>query len=322
MKRYYKPMLAQLANVPFTSKEWLFEIKWDGFRAISYINHELEVRSRNNKELRYTFPELKELSTLTRDTVLDGEIVAMHEGKPDFQALLERNKTNSAQDIEYITRKYPAIYVVFDILEKDGKSLVHLPLVERRRILKENVGEGKSVVLSEFIETEGEAYFQAALKRSLEGIMAKKTNSPYELGVRSSNWLKIKKTLTCDCVIFGYTKGEGYREQTFGALILGLYEGGRPVFVGKVGTGFSQSVIELLLKAFEGFKTEEKTLQSVDVLEEVTWLKPELVCEVTYQVVTRDGKLRMPRFRGLRADKPPIECTLDQIKQQSGQYRD
>jgi bifunctional non-homologous end joining protein LigD len=314
MKRYYKPMLAQSAKTPFTSKEWIFEIKWDGFRAISYINDELEVRSRNDKELRYTFPELQELSTLTRNTVLDGEIVAMHEGKPDFQTLLERNKSTSTRDIEYMARKYPVIYIVFDILEKDGNPLLHLPLIERKRILKENVGEGKNVVLSEFIEMQGEAYFQAALKRGLEGVMAKKIDSPYEPGIRSSNWFKIKKALTCDCVIFGYTKGEGARQQTFGALILGVYEAGKPVYVGKVGTGFSQSTMETLLKAFENLKTEQKALQDIDVPEEITWLKPELVCEVAYQSVTKDGRLRMPRFHGLRADKPPFECTLSQIR--------
>jgi DNA ligase D-like protein (predicted ligase) len=314
MKRYYKPMLAQTAKAPFTAKEWVYEIKWDGFRAISYINDELEVRSRNNKELRYTFPELRELRILTRNTVLDGEVVAMHEGRPDFQTLLERNKGTSTRDIEYVARKHPAIYVVFDMLEKDGKPLLNLPLIERKKILKENVQEGKSVVLSEFIEMEGETYFQAALKRGLEGIMAKKIASPYEPGMRSSNWLKIKKALSCDCVIFGFTKGEGAREQTFGALILGLYDTGKPVYIGKVGTGFSQDTMETLLKTFESLKTKNKALQDAEVPEKITWLKPELVCEVAYQSITNDGKLRMPRFHGLRADKPPLECTLSQIR--------
>lgn len=314
MRRYYKPMLAQSAKTPFTAKEWVFEIKWDGFRAISYINDELEIRSRNNKELRYIFPELRELRILTRNTVLDGEVVAMHEGKPDFQTLLERNKGTSTRDIEYVARKHPVIYVVFDILEKDGKPLLNLPLIDRKKILKENVQEGKSVVLSEFIEMQGEAYFQAALKRGLEGIMAKKITSPYEPGIRSSNWLKIKGALSCDCVIFGFTIGEGAREQTFGALILGLYDAGRPVYIGKVGTGFSQDTMEALLEIFESLKTKNKAFQDAEVPERVTWLKPELVCEVAYQSITNDGRLRMPRFHGLRADKPPLECTLNQIR--------
>jgi DNA ligase D-like protein (predicted ligase) len=312
-------MLAQSAKAPFTSKNWIFEIKWDGFRAISYTSGgEIEIRSRNDKELRYTFPELEELGSLTGNTVLDGEIVVMQHGKPDFQALLERNRANSTRDIRYETAELPAIYVVFDMLEKDGKPLVHFPLFERKRILKESVREGKNVIVSEFVETEGESYFQAALQKGLEGIMAKKIVSPYESGMRSSNWLKIKETSTCDCVIFGYTKGEGDREKTFGALILGLYDPSKRlyVYVGKVGTGFSRNVIELLLKTFSGLRIEEKTLQDVDVAEEVTWLKPELVGEIVYQSVTKDERLRMPRFRGLRVDKPSMDCTLDQIRSQ------
>jgi bifunctional non-homologous end joining protein LigD len=178
------------------------------------------------------------------------------------------------------------------------------------------VREGKNVIVSEFVETEGESYFQAALQKGLEGIMAKKIDSTYEPGMRSSNWLKIKETSTCDCVIFGYTKGEGDREKTFGALILGLYDPSKRlyVYVGKVGTGFSRKASELLLKTFSGLRVEGKTLQDADVAEEVTWLKPELVGEIVYQSVTKDGRLRMPRFRGLRVDKPLTECTLNQIR--------
>jgi DNA ligase D-like protein (predicted 3'-phosphoesterase) len=152
------------------------------------------------------------------------------------------------------------------------------------------------------------------VKKGIEGIVAKKKTSLYEPGVRSDSWLKIKKILVCDCVIFGYTKGTGSREATFGALVVGLYDGDKPVYVGKVGTGFSDSTIESLLKAFEPLRVAEETLEVADVPEEVTWLKPELVCEVGYQTVTNDGKLRMARFRGLRVDKNPSECTVDQIK--------
>ena len=319
MSRRYRPMLAQSANAPFTSKDWIFEIKWDGFRSISYVSGgQVEMRSRNDKELRNTFPELEEVSSLAEDVVLDGEIVAMQAGKPDFQTLLERSNVNPARDIRIEAARHPAIYVIFDVLEKEGKPLLHLPLFERKRILKESVREGKNVILSEFVEEEGKTYFQATLERGLEGIIAKKIDSPYEPGIRSDNWLKIKQTLTCDCIIFGYTKGEGDREKTFGALVLGLYDTIKRVYVyiGKAGTGFSQNVIELLLKVFEDLKVERTTLQGVDIAEEVTWLKPELVCEIVYQSVTKDEKLRMPRFRRLRVDKPATECTIDQIKSQ------
>jgi len=315
MTRSYKPMLAKLAHQPFSSEEWFFEIKWDGFRAIAYVNEELSLRSRNGKELKYNFPELEELQQLTSNVVLDGEIVVMKESKPDFQALLERGQATSLVEIELQAKRSPVVYVVFDILEKDDVSLVDLPLTERKRILKDSVREGRHVLLSDFVEEKGEAYYNVALEKGLEGIMAKKKDSVYEPGVRSGNWLKIKKLRSCDCVIFGFTKGSGARAETFGALLLGLYgDDGKPVYVGKVGTGFSQTMLKTLSERFQRLKTGKAPF-SVDVPDEVTWLEPALVCEVGYQVVTRDARLRMPRFLGLREDKLPSECTLDQVMQ-------
>lgn len=308
-------MLASPAEASFSSKDWIFEVKWDGIRAISYIDEELRIKSRNDIELKQNFPELQELKTLIANAVLDGEIVVMREGRPDFQTLIERSNATDARDIEYMAQKYPATYVVFDILEKDGKPLVDLPLMERKTLLKGFLKQGKHVILSLFVEEEGEAYYELAVRKGIEGIMAKKKNSPYESGIRSRNWLKIKKLQSCDCVIFGYTKGTGFRERTFGALILGLYDESKPVFVGKVGTGFTDRDQERLLEAFKLLVVEEKTLEGVDVPEEVTWLKPQLVCQVIYQSVTKDGKLRMPRYCGLRLDKTPAECKTDQIRQ-------
>jgi DNA ligase D-like protein (predicted ligase)/DNA ligase D-like protein (predicted 3'-phosphoesterase) len=315
MKQFYKPMLAQSAERPFNSKDWIFEVKWDGIRAISYVNDELNIRTRNNKELRYNFPELEELKNLTRGAVLDGEIIVIQEGLTDFQIVIERSKLTSIRDIERMGREFPATYVVFDLLEKDGTPLIDLPLMERKKLLSEVLKEGKHVVLSVFVEEEGEFYYQEALKKGVEGVMAKRKGSRYTPGVRSENWLKIKKLLSRDCVIFGYTEGEGKRKMDFGALILGLYEENKPVYVGKVGTGFSQEKISQLKKTFQKLISPERTLEGVDVEEEVTWLKPELVCEVVYQIVTRDRRLRMPRFRSLRSDKEPHECTLEQLKQ-------
>jgi DNA ligase D-like protein (predicted ligase)/DNA ligase D-like protein (predicted 3'-phosphoesterase) len=322
MRQHYKPMLAQQAKGPFTSKDWIFEIKWDGIRAISYINNNLSIRSRNDKELRYNFPELQELKNLANNIVVDGEIVVVREGKADFQSILERRQATSTQDIENRMPLDPTTYVVFDILEKDGEPLIGLPLMERRRILSQRLKESEHVALSIFVEEQGEAYYEIALRKGMEGVMAKRKDSLYFPGVRSNDWLKIKKILTCDCAIFGYTTGEGSRGQTFGALILGLYDSGKPVYVGKVGTGFSRNDLQLLANTFNGLETEEKTLEGVDVLQKITWLKPQLVCEVVYQTVTRGSKLRMPRFQRLRADKTPPECTLEQImKSNLEEYR-
>jgi len=311
----YQPMLAKDALQPFSGKDWIFEIKWDGYRAIAYINADLSLKSRNGKELLPNFPELEELKQLARNVVLDGEIVLMKEGKANFQALQERAKESSPRFIQAQTARFPATYVVFDILEKDVVSLVDLPLTERKKELAASVREGKHVVLSDFVEEKGEDYYRIAQERGIEGIMAKKKDSIYEPGARSESWLKIKKLLSCDCVIFGYTNGTGARANSFGALVLGLYDNqGKPIHVGNVGTGFSDQTIKALSEKLEKLETEKPQL-STNLPGQVTWLKPLLVCEIQYQVLTNDGKLRMPRFRGLRTDKSPSECTLDQISQ-------
>ena len=326
MRQHYKPMLASQADSAFNSKDWIFEIKWDGIRALSYIDAELSVRSRNDKELLQSFPELRELSHLAPKTVLDGEIVIVKGGETDFQALLERSKTVLFDNSRFAQPQEQATYIVFDILEKDGKSLLDIPLDERKKILKTSLKEGKHVLLSDFVEEYGEAYYEAALKKGLEGVIAKKKDSHYEPGIRSRNWLKIKKIHSCDCVVFGYTLGQGGRSATLGALILGLYDNEEPVYVGKVGTGFSDTTLQDLISALKSLETQKKTLGDVDVPEKVFWVEPKLVCEVAYQTVTKDFKLRMSRFRGLRVDKNPSECTIGQVKgaslQEYGSKRD
>lgn len=312
-RHIYKPMLAKISPEAFTDKNWLFEIKWDGFRAICYIEESFSVKSRAGNELKHNFPELEELKRLAKNLVVDGEIVVMHEGKPDFQTLLERGQAVSDSEIRRQQVRAPAVYIVFDVLEKDGNSLTHLPLVERKKVLKDSLKEGSNVLLNDFIEEKGEAYYQLVLEKGLEGVMAKKKDSCYEEGLRTGSWLKIKKTKTCDSVIFGYTKGEGAREKTFGALIVGLYSAdAKPVYVGKVGTGFNEQTLKLLMSKFERLKTGSPVFQD-EGMEQVTWLQPKLVCEVGYQVVTRDMRLRMPRFQRLREDKTPEECTVDQL---------
>ncbi len=312
MKKY-KPMLAKTAVSPFSSKDWLFELKWDGIRAISYNNDELSIKSRNQKELKNNFSELSELKNLANNVVLDGEIVSIKDGKVDFENLLKRVQATSSNEIKYLQAKYPVLYILFDILEKNGETLINKPLVERKKILEETVKEGKHVIFSIFIEEKGEDYFKATIQKGLEGIMAKKKNSIYEPGKRSTNWLKIKMIKECDCVIFGYTKGTGKRETTFGALILGLYDERTPIFIGKVGTGFNEKSLKFLTKKLQTLKVPKKTMQDVDISDEITWVNPILVCKIGYQTITSERKLRMPRYLELRSDKEPLECKIDQI---------
>jgi bifunctional non-homologous end joining protein LigD len=311
-RHIYLPMLAKVAEEAFSDKDWVFEVKWDGFRAIAYVETPFSLKSRNGKELKQNFPELEELNKLAHNIVVDGEIVVMREGKPDFQSLLERGQAVSTGEIQRQAGRAPAVYIVFDILEKDGKSLTNLPLIDRKKILKESLQEGANVLWCDFIEEKGEAYFQLALDKGLEGVVAKKKESLYEEGMRTGSWLKIKKLKTCDCVIFGYTQGTATRKKTFGALLLGVYDNSSPVYLGKVGTGFTQAMIGVLMDKFEKIVIEKAPFKP-EAGDAVTWLEPKLVCEVAYQVVTRDVRLRMARFKRLRDDKPPEQCTLDQI---------
>ncbi len=305
-------MLAQEIDKPFSSKDWIFEIKWDGFRAIAYINHEVNLISRNDIDLIRNFPEIKELKDLTRNVVLDGEIVIIKDGESSFQAVQERGKAVRIEDIEKERSKAAAEYIVFDILEKNGKSLINLPLMERKRILQDSLEEGEYITLSDFMEDKGEIYYQAAIENDLEGVIAKRKDSKYHPGLRSSEWLKIKKTKSCDCVIFGYTKGTGIRAKTFGALILGLYDKKTPIFIGKVGTGFSEETLQTLMSEFNDIAVDKAPFNP-GISDDITWLKPKLVCEINYDLVTKDRKLRMPRFHALREDKSHSKCTINQL---------
>jgi bifunctional non-homologous end joining protein LigD len=312
-RHIYKPMLAKVAEEAFSDKDWIFEVKWDGFRAIAYVEEPFSLKSRNQKELKQNFPELQQLSKLAQNLVVDGEIIVMREGKPDFQSLLERGQAVSTREVLRQADRSPAIYIVFDILEKNGKSLTKLPLMERKTILKDSLAEGSSVLLCDFIEEKGESYFKLALEKGLEGVVAKRKDSQYEEGLRTGSWLKIKKLKTCDCIIFGYTRGEAVRAKTFGALLLGVYDKeDKPVYVGKVGTGFTQQMIGVLTDKFEKIKSLPAPFKP-EAGDVVTWLEPKLVCEVAYQVLTRNMRLRMARFKQLREDKPPEQCTIDQL---------
>ena len=311
---FYKPMLAKPISKPFSSKDWIFETKWDGFRAIAYVDDSFYIQSRNAKELKYAFPEMEELRQLAKNVVIDGEIVVMKEGKVDFHALQERGHLISDRDVQRLMVQSPATFIVFDIFEKDGKPLIDLPLIERKTLLKESVKEGSHVIINDFVSEKGEQFFQAVLQHDLEGMVAKRKDSVYEQGLRTGSWPKVKNLKTCDCVIFGYSKGEGARESTFGALVVGLYDKQcKPVYVGYVGTGFTDKLLTDLLSQFQTIKSDI-ALFEVRSMETVTWLEPKLVCEVIYQVVTKDCRLRMPRLHVLRIDKEPKECTIDQLE--------
>ena len=310
----YRPMLAESAEAPFGGAGWLFEVKWDGIRALAQVGEKLQILSRNDNDITHKFPELFELTKKTSKVVLDGEIVVMKAGRPDFQAVAKRVQASKPGDIERESRESPCTYVVFDILEKDGVPLMEKPLSERKKILKESLIEGEHVVVSSYVLETGEAYYEAVTAKGLEGVVAKRIDSPYRQGQRSREWLKVKRVRTVDCVVVGYTKGTGNRAESFGALLLGLYDKYTLTFVGRAGTGFTDKTLRELLAAFRPHETDEQQVTVPDIPSNSTWLKPELVAEIGYQNLTDDNRLRAPRFIRLRTDKTPGDCTIAQVK--------
>lgn len=310
----YQPMMARTTEKPFNDPEWLYEVKWDGIRAIAYVDGEISLRTRNDKELITKFPELNELTELASNVVLDGEIVILTDGLPDFQAVASRNQASNSRDIEVGASERPATYIVFDLLEEDGVSMIDQPLHERIEALKKHLKPGKHVIQSQPIQEQGTEYYQAAVQKNLEGIIAKRRTSTYQPGVRSPDWLKIKKVKTCDCVIFGYTPGTGNREGSFGALLLGLYDEGEPRYVGRVGTGFSDSDLNSILTRLEEISVEKPWFDEPDIPSGSKWVQPKLVTQIGYQEVTQDQRLRAPRFQGFRDDKPAPLCSITQIR--------
>jgi DNA ligase D-like protein (predicted ligase)/DNA ligase D-like protein (predicted 3'-phosphoesterase) len=309
-------MMARTIERPFNDPDWLFEVKWDGIRAIAYVGETVSLKTRNDKELITKFPELNELSQLTSRVVLDGEIIILNDGKPDFKAVVTRNQVSNSREAQAKAAESPATYIVFDILEVDGESVIDHPLSRRIELLRKHLKPGKHVIQSISVPKLGVEYYGAVIKKELEGIIAKRKDSTYQPGTRSPDWLKIKQVKTCDCVIFGYTPGEGNRRDTFGALLLGLYDEGKPIYVGRVGTGFSDKDLISTTRLLENLKTENHWFEEEDIPQSSIWVKPKLVAQIGYQEVTKDQRLRAPRFQGFRDDKPAQLCSINQIRPQ------
>ncbi len=313
------PMLATLVDEPFDSEEWLFEIKWDGYRAIAFLNKgSVQIASRNNKPFDEKFYSIHDaLSSFKLNAIFDGEIiVANKDGKADFSAL--QNWRSEADGILQ--------YYVFDILWYEGRSLVSLPLAERQKILEKVLPENDSIILSKHIVTDGIAFFQSAEKLGLEGIIAKKASSIYLPGKRSKDWLKIKTQLRQEVVIGGYTLNEG-SSKLFSSLLVGVFEKDQLVYTGKVGTGFNNKDQKTMMKTFKALIIAETPFTiKPDVNKpsrfrpdppkaHAVWLKPQLVCEVAYRELTNDGVMRHPSFQGMRTDKSADKVVLEKEAQ-------
>lgn len=289
-------MMATLVKAAFDSDEWIFEIKWDGFRAIAEVNFtDIYLYSRNNLSFNTRFPTVYEsLSRLGMQAIFDGEIVALDkEGKSQFQLIQNYQRTGKGN----------IVYYVFDLLYYNGHDLTGLPLWQRKELLKKILPNDPTIKYNDHIVKEGNKFFALVKKKELEGIIAKKADSTYLPGVRGRDWLKIKTVKQQEVVIAGFTEPHAGRKH-FGALVLGVYQKEELVYVGHTGGGFNdknlrQIIIKLkpLVQKKSPFRIIPKTNAPVK------WLKPQLVCEVKFQQWTNDGVMRMPVFLGMREDK-------------------
>jgi bifunctional non-homologous end joining protein LigD len=295
------PMMATLVDEPFDDEDWLFEIKWDGYRAICTVREDgsLTLVSRNGLDFLRQFPDMRGLSGAwtSLPIVVDGEIVSIDsKGRSSFQRLQEgRNALN---------------FVAFDLLYADGKDLRKLPLEERKDRLTRAIADKDLVIYSKHVLGDGCALFDQAQRQSLEGIIGKRRDSPY-VERRSRDWVKIKAQLEQECVIGGFTEPRGSRKG-FGALLLGLYDRGKLLYVGHVGTGFNTKLLTSLTADLR--RLERKTTpfaNPVDSNTKAHWVDPKLVAEVRFTEWTRDGFMRQPAFLGLRVDKDPKSCVRE-----------
>jgi bifunctional non-homologous end joining protein LigD len=311
------PMLAEGGHPPFDHPDWQFEPKLDGIRTLAYIGTEgTRLISRTGRDQTERYPELNNLARFVNalQAVIDGEVVAEGpEGRPSFEQLQQRMNLASPKEIERARRKIPVMLFAFDLLWLDGRDLTHEPLEERRRQLEEIVTETGQLRLTVIAEEGGKGFFDNAKRLGLEGIIAKRRGSLYQPGRRTKDWRKIKAVNQQDCLILGWTPGTRSRSSTFGALLVGAYRDGELIWIGQVGTGFTETLLGDLLKRLTALEVPEPAVADpgLRAIKGARWVRPELVCEVEYLEMTRVGKLRAPAFKGLRPDKAPADCVLE-----------
>ena len=304
-------MLATLVDKPFDEEGWSYEVKWDGYRAISYVRDgDVEIRSRNNKSFNEKFyPIYNALQQWKVDAVVDGEIVVLNEkGLSNFGNLQEWRSEADGQ----------LYYYIFDILWLDGHDLSGLSLQERRAWLRSIAPDNDILRISDSYEASGTEFFEAAQKMELEGMIAKRNDSIYEPGLRSREWLKVKTASRQEVVIGGYTVNKG-SSKPFSSLLVGVFEKGKLQYTGKIGTGFSVQLQRELLQRFKPLVRKTSSFAVVPDINKpsrfrpdppeakAVWLKPELLCEVSFREMTSDGVMRHPSFEGMREDKKAKE---------------
>jgi bifunctional non-homologous end joining protein LigD len=304
----YSPMLATLAPEVPAGPGWVFEVKWDGYRALAYVREgEARLESRRGNDLTERFASVAkaiEKAVKTPDCVLDGEVCALDEqGRSSFSAMQQGTG--------------PLVYYVFDILELEGEPLLDRPLSERREVLEDLLDRrNRTVRLSEAFD-DGSALMEAAREQKLEGVIAKRLDSRYQPGRRTRDWLKVKTHGRQEFIIAGYTKGQGRRSGRLGSLILAVNRGGELQYAGNCGTGFTDKEIDKLMRLLKPLERSSPPFAVVPKMPkirkgDVVWVEPKLVCEVEFAEWTHDGRLRAPSYQGLREDKTAEDVVREQ----------
>ena len=316
MPETVSPMLATLVEKPFSSPDWLFEIKWDGYRAISFIKRDsFRFVSRRNVDIAGKFPQSESIPGLinAESAIIDGEIVVVDDkGKPDFQLL--QNVANIYPSHTVANKSIiRLVYYVFDLLYLNGRDLRNLALIERKKLLKSIIRTNDFLKYSDEVIDHGKELYAQAVRSGLEGIIAKKLDSPY-LERRTDYWRKIKTEHRQEVVIGGYTKPRNSREY-FGALVVGVYDGDSLKFSGHVGGGFDDRTLKQVYEMLQPLKSDVSPFNKIPVTNEpVQWVQPELVCDVKFAEWTDDGVMRQPVFLGIREDKLPEEVVRETPK--------
>jgi len=315
-----RPMLAVAGALPDDDEGWAYEFKWDGVRAVAYVDGgRLRLLSRNDRDVTASYPELRSMGAAlgSRQVVVDGEIVALRDGRPSFEALQARMHVTDDRKARRLAAEVPVAYMVFDLLYADGVATVDLAYDERRHLLEDLQLTGPNWATPPSNAGPGAAVLAAAEAGGLEGLVAKRRDAPYRPGRRDGTWVKVKHERVQEVVIGGWAPGRAGRADAIGALVLGLPAQGRRgrlVYVGRVGSGFSQAELADMRRRLERLEREDSPfVDELSVADRagVHWVAPRLVGEVRYTEWTRTGRLRHPTWRGLRPDKRPAEVVRE-----------
>jgi len=296
-----KPMLIEEMQEAFDSPDYIFELKLDGIRCLAYLDESgVDLRNKRNLRILSIYPELTDINKqVKKRCILDGELVVMNHGKPDFSEMQRRSLMTNKFRIELSAAKLPVSFITYDILYLEDKQITDLPLIERKKLLQKTVKENEKLAISRYIEENGIDLYALTVKEILEGIVAKQKNSKYYFGRKSKDWIKIKYLKDDDYVICGYI------EKDFGlSIVLAQYENNQLVYKGHVP--MLSKADNVTIASTNSIKNPEFSVPKGD--EETIWIEPKLVCTVQYMMKTETGGLRQPVYKGLRNDKNPHEC--------------